>query len=140
MDTRVNMIMNGAQDISKLRSFYEQGLGWTPWGPISEFSVMYKVGTSVLVFLMDSYLAAESGVPIGSGIKTSLAIFMRSKEEVDTTFLQAIQAGAVETSPIQERHGGFYSGYFADPEGNSWEVVWSTSMSLDADNSLTWIG
>jgi hypothetical protein len=30
-----------------------------------------------------------------------------------------------------------YTGYFADPESNSWEVVWSPHMPLDADGALT---
>ena len=48
MDQRVSMIMTGAQDIAKLRAFYEQGLGWTPWMPNS---ASYKVGHSVVIFL-----------------------------------------------------------------------------------------
>jgi hypothetical protein len=29
-----------------------------------------------------------------------------------------------------------YTGYFADPEGNSWEVVWAPDRTLDADGAL----
>ena len=40
MDQRVSMIMTGAQDIPRLRAFYEEGLGWTPWTPADAASVL----------------------------------------------------------------------------------------------------
>jgi uncharacterized protein len=137
MDQRVSMIMTAARDIPKLRGFYEQGLGWKPWGPSSPMSVMYKIGHSVLVFLNADYLAKERGEPIGAGSQASLAVFVGSKAEVDATFQRAIAAGANATSPVRDRDGGLYTGYFADPEGNSWEVVWSPHMPLDAQGALT---
>ena len=137
MDKRVSMIMTGAQDIALLRSFYEGGLGWTPWGPASAMSVMYKVGHSVIVFLTGVYLAQERGEALTIGSKTSLAVFVASKAEVDLQFQQAITAGAKATSALRDRDGGLYSGYFQDPEGNSWEIVWSPHMPLDQDGALT---
>jgi predicted lactoylglutathione lyase len=137
MDQRVSMIMIGAQDIAALRAFYEGGLGWTTWGPTSDMSVMYKVGHSVIVFLNGGYLASERGEPLTEGSKTSLAVFVESKEEVDAIYKQALAASAKATSGVRGRDGGLYSGYFADPEGNSWEVVWSPHMPLDAQGALT---
>lgn len=137
MDQRVSMIMTGAQDIPKLRAFYEQGLGWKTWGPASDMSAMYKVGHSVLVFLNGGYLAQERGEALSNGSKTSLAVFVESKEKVDEIYKRALAAGAKQTSGVRDRDGGLYTGYFADPEGNSWEVVWSPSMPLDADGALT---
>lgn len=128
------MIMTGAQDIAKLRAFYEEGLGFTPWMPNT---ASYKVGHSVLMFLPAAYLANERGEPIGQGSKTSLAIFVESKAKVDEIFARALKVGATQTSGVRDRDGGLYTGYFADPEGNSWEIVWSPSMPLDADGALT---
>ena len=34
------------------------------------------------------------------------------------------------------RDGGLYSGYFTDPEGNGWEIVWSPVMRPGADGGL----
>lgn len=65
------------------------------------------------------------------------AIFVSSKVEVDSTFLQAVEAGAKVTSPVCDREGGLYSGYFTDPEGNGWEVVWSPYMPLGTDGAPT---
>lgn len=137
MDPRVNMIMVSARDLATLRAFYEDGLGWSPWAPASAASVMYKVGTSVLVFLDADYLAAESGVAATATPKAVFAIFVPSKDGVESAFERAVAAGAKITSPIRDRDGGLYSGYFADPEGNGWEVVWSPHMPLDEDGALT---
>lgn len=140
MDPRTNMIMTGAYDVPKLRAFYEQGLGWTPWGQATETLAMYKLGTAVLVFMPAAYLAAESGIPETSIPKALNAIFVPSKADVDRDFAQAIAAGATVTSPVRDRDGGLYSGYFADPEGNGWEVVWSPHMPLGPDGALTFAG
>ena len=133
----VGMIMTGAKDIACLRAFYEVGLGWAHWGPASAMSVMYKVGHSVLVFLNAAYLGKERGEPVSSGSNTSLAVFVESKAEVDQQFNRAIAAGATSTSGVRARDGGLYSGYFADPEGNSWEIVWSPHMPFDETGALT---
>ncbi|MDO7843783.1 VOC family protein [Sphingomonas immobilis] len=137
MDPRINMIMVGASDIAALRQFYEQGLGWTPWMPASEGSAAYKIGTSILIFVNAAYLAKESGIPAVATPKSLFAIFVASKEEVHTAFDRAVAAGATVTSAIRDRDQGLYSGYFGDPEGNSWEIVWSPHMPLGPDGALT---
>ncbi|WP_144036350.1 VOC family protein [Sphingobium sp. Z007] len=107
------MIMTAAQNVPALRQFYEQGLGWTAWGPASNMSVLYKVGTSILVFLNADYQAQESGLLKADGVKSIWAIFVESKAAVDRDFQQAIDAGATVTSPVRDRDMGLYSGYFA---------------------------
>jgi predicted lactoylglutathione lyase len=137
MEPRVNMIMTSARDIAGLRRFYEDGLGWQPWVPANPMSVLYKVGTAVLVFLNEDYQAQESGLPKGVGVKSIWALFVESKADVDRDFQRAVDAGATVTSPVRDRDQGLYSGYFADPEGNGWEVVWSPHMPIGADGGLT---
>jgi predicted lactoylglutathione lyase len=129
--------MVSAKDVPALRRFYEDGLGWTPWMPPTPLSIMYQVGTSILVFLDADYLARESGIPAVSTPKGLWAIFTRTKEEVGALFDRAIAAGATVTSPIRDRDGGLWSGYFTDPEGNGWEVVWSPHMTPTDDGGLT---
>jgi predicted lactoylglutathione lyase len=131
------MIMIGAQDIPKLRSFYEEGLGWYPWPGGKTGSAMYKVGHSIVVFLKGDYLAQERGEPLSPGSKASLAVFVDSKAKVDEMYERAIAAGGNRTSPVRERDGGLYTGYFADPEGNSWEIVWAPDRTFEADGALS---
>jgi len=137
MDPRINMVMVGAKDIDVLRRFYEDGLGWSPWMPATPGSTAYKVGTSILIFVNSAYLASESGIPAVDTPKSLFALFVESKGDVQAAFDKATAAGAKITSPIRDRDGGLYSGYFSDPEGNSWEVVWSPHMPLGADGGLT---
>lgn len=136
MDARINMVMVSARNINVLRAFYEQGLGWTPWMPASEGSVAYKVGTSVLIFVNATYLAQESGIAEVEGPKSIWAVFVPTRAEVEAVFNRAIRAGAEVASPIRDRDQGLYSGYFTDPEGNGWEVVWSPHMPLGEDGAL----
>jgi predicted lactoylglutathione lyase len=137
MDQRLNMVMAGAKDIAGLREFYERGLGWTNWIPADTSQAMYKVGSVILVFLPESYLAAESGIPSAPGPKSFWAVFCKSREEVSALYANAIKAGATATSPLRERDHAVFSGYFADPEGNGWEVCWSPHMEPGPDGELT---
>jgi uncharacterized protein len=125
MKQRVSMIMIGAANIATLSRFYEDGLGWIPWRKGGSGSTMYKVGDSVLVFIDRSYLAAERGEPMAAGSKQSLAVFVESRGEVDVAMAKALAAGATLTSAARPRDGDMYSGYYNDPEGNSWEVVFA---------------
>lgn len=137
MDQRLNMVMVSAKNIAVLREFYERGLGWTNWIPADTGQAMYKVGSVILVFLPESYLAAESGVPSASSPKSFWAVFCKSKAEASALYSSAIKAGAVATSGLRERDYDVFSGYFADPEGNGWEVCWSPHMGPNADGELT---
>lgn len=135
MDQRINMIMIPAHDTKALRTFYEDGLGWPNWG--APGSAMYKVGTSVLVFVNAKYLAGESGLSAVAAPKAIMAVFVASKAEVDRQMSRVVKAGGTITSPVRDRDGGLYSGYFTDPEGNGWEIVWSPAMPLDEQGALT---
>jgi predicted lactoylglutathione lyase len=136
MEQRVTMIMVGAKDIAAIRAFYEDGIGWTPCHVGGSGSIMYKVGHSVLVFLKADYLAKERGEAMASGTKVSLATFLDSRAAVDQAIEKAVGAGAAVTSPARDRDGGLYSGYFADIEGNSWEVVHAPKLPVSENGDL----
>lgn len=53
-----------------------------------------------------------------------------SKEEVDLVMEQADKAGAVITVPAHDTFWGGYSGYFQDPDGHLWEVVWNPAWEI----------
>lgn len=136
MDQAVHMLMVPAGDMETLRKFYIDGLGWRSWGPEVPGSLMLRAGTVVIVFVPRDYLAAESGIDLSAVPRAVNAIFVETKADVDTQFAKAIAVGATITSPIRDRDGGLYSGYFADPEGNGWEIVWSPVMRPGADGGL----
>ena len=136
MDQALHMVMVPALDMEKLRTFYLSNLGWKSWGPDMPGSFMLRTGTAVIVFVPRDYLEAESGFDVSETPRAINAIFVETKADVDTQFAAAIAAGATITSPIRDRDGGPYSGYFTDPEGNGWENVWSPVMRPDADGGL----
>ena len=45
--------------------------------------------------------------------------------EVDAVMAQAGAAGATIIKPAHTTFWGGYSGYFQDPDGHLWEVVWN---------------
>lgn len=137
VDQLLNMVMVPTRDIAAIRQFYEVGLGWSTWGPQSPISVMYRAGTAVIVFLDAAYLAKESGIEASNGPKSIWAVFLNDKSGVDPMMARAVAAGATVTSPVRDRDGGLYSGYFTDPEGNGWEIVWSPHMPVGGDGGLT---
>lgn len=136
MDQALHMHMVPAADVAALRKFYVDGLGWSTWEPEMPGSLMLRAGTAVIVFLNRDYLAAESGIDVSATPRAINAVFVESKADVETQIARAVAAGATISSPIRDRDGGLYSGYFTDPEGNGWEVVWSPVMRPGADGGL----
>ena len=55
---------------------------------------------------------------------------------VNEDIAKAVAVGATLTSAAHQRDFGIYSGYFADPEGNSWEIAWAPSMPMSASGEL----
>jgi predicted lactoylglutathione lyase len=54
-----------------------------------------------------------------------LGVPAHSRDEVDRLLAQAAGAGGTITAPAHVRPWGIYSGYFADPDGHLWEIVWN---------------
>src|SRR5258708_5445647 len=63
-----------------------------------------------------------------SSTEFSLGHFVKNKEEVDSLLSQAKEAGATITEAPRERPWGIYSGYFKDPDGHLWEVIWNPEL------------
>lgn len=53
---------------------------------------------------------------VGNGVMVALA--MRSADQVDSFYKKAIELGATDEGAPGPRGGGFYAGYFRDPDGN----------------------
>jgi uncharacterized protein len=57
-------------------------------------------------------------------------------EEVDVAFARARAAGAKPLKAPQKTEWGGYSGYFADADGHTWEVVHAPAFALAPDGRL----
>jgi predicted lactoylglutathione lyase len=72
-------------------------------------------------------LAKDATVDLGppkSG-EFSIGQLVGSRGEVDAILAQAEAAGGTVTEEPHERPWGIYSGYFRDPDGHLWEIIWN---------------
>lgn len=139
MRAAINFITLAVENLERSLAFYRDGLGWQTDGiGGSEFRdevrgtdysiVMIDMGNGLMLALWERRnLALDAGVEPGSpgGAAGSLGIPAGSRAEVDAMLAEAEGAGARITSPAVMHPFGVYSGYFADPDGNLWEVAWN---------------
>jgi catechol 2,3-dioxygenase-like lactoylglutathione lyase family enzyme len=133
MKPKISLVTFGVRDLDRMIAFYRDGLGfpthnYTP----GDDMVMFRLeGTWLGLFPRDE-LAKDATVPTeGSGFSgVTLAHNEPSKAGVDRAFAEAVAAGATPVKPPQDVFWGGYSGYFADPEGNLWEVAFNPFTDL----------
>src|SRR6266545_4797662 len=70
----------------------------------------------------------------------TLACNVDSEEQVDAAFTAAVAAGATPVAEPVNRDWGGRSAYFADPEGNRWEIAWASSAVFDDRGALIALG
>ena len=77
-------------------------------------------------------IAHDTGLAQGIPNPTELTIGhnVASKEDVDAVMEQARKAGAAIIKEAQETFYGGYAGYFQDPDGHLWEIVWNPQFVL----------
>lgn len=63
-----------------------------------------------------------------SATEFTLGHNVNSIEEVDAAMAQAESAGAVIVKPAADTFWGGYAGYFQDPDGHLWEVVYNPDL------------
>lgn len=137
MRPRINIITLGVGDLERALAFYRDGLDLETPGIVgTEFPgdedtpagdvVMFQLDANLVLALYPrSELAKDSGATLEPGTGAfSLGYFARSREEADAVLAQAEAAGATVTDPAHDRPWGMYSGYFRDPDGHLWEVIW----------------
>jgi uncharacterized glyoxalase superfamily protein PhnB len=91
-----------------------------------------RAGSSLSLYPR-SELAKDAKVPLGPP-KTgefSIGHAAGSREEVDALLARAEAAGAALTEKPHDRPWGIYSGYFRDPDGHLWEVVWNPELDTE---------
>jgi len=137
MQARVNVITLGVEDLERSLAFYRE-LGFESAGVIgTEFerdertpggaAAMFELedGLILALYARDD-LARDANTPLDAVTGPfSLGHLVGSKEEVDALLGQAEAAGATLTEEPHERPWGIYSGYFRDPDGHLWEIIWN---------------
>jgi hypothetical protein len=133
MKPKIGLITFGARDLERMIAFYRNGLGF----PLHNYSpgddmVMFRLeGTWLGLFPRDALADDATVSNEGSGFSgVVLAHNEPSKEGVDRVFAEALAAGASAVKQPHDVFWGGYSGYFADPEGNLWEVAFNPFTDL----------
>jgi catechol 2,3-dioxygenase-like lactoylglutathione lyase family enzyme len=138
MERRIDVITLGVDDLDRALAFYRDGLGFETRGVIgTEFegddvtpagaAVMFELeGGLILALYPRSELVKDAGVPLAAPPGSfSIGHLVPGKSEVDTLLALAQEAGGTITEQPHERPWGIYSGYFQDPDGHLWEVIWN---------------
>jgi hypothetical protein len=142
MEPRVDVITLAVDDLERALTFYRDGLGFSSEGIIGTDWTDARTGANgaVALFHLDNGLilslyprrdlALDAEHPEGpaQGGEFSLGQLVRSRDEVDDLLREAHAAGATVTW-AQDRPWGIYSGYFTDPDGHLWEVIWNPARS-----------
>jgi catechol 2,3-dioxygenase-like lactoylglutathione lyase family enzyme len=132
---RISLVTLGCRNLQALTEFYVS-LGWPQVLPADEGVSFFRLAGALLSLYPETDLAADATVPTESAsnefrTRSSLAINVASPEEVDAALAKVAQVGGRIVKAAQKVFWGGYSGYFADPEGNLWEVAHNPFWPLD---------
>jgi uncharacterized protein len=139
MQPRLTVLTLGVNDLEKSVAFYRDGLGWRTEGIIGQDIENGAVaffdlqnGVKLALWPQES-LAKDAGLDDttpNNPTAFSLGHNVSSKEEVDTAFDKAVQAGASTVLKPEDKAWGGYAGYFRDLDGHLWEVVWNPALKV----------
>lgn len=139
MKPSINIITLAVDDLERALRFYRDGLGFDSPGITGEefigdkdqaagAVVMFKLAKGVVLALYPrAELSKDAKIPLGPA-KTgefSVGQLVDSRNEVDAVLQRAQSAGATVVDQPHERPWGIYSGYFCDPDGHLWEIIYN---------------
>lgn len=133
MKPRISVLTIGVSDLERSLAFYRDGLGLPTEGIIGrEFEhgavAFFDLagGLKLAIWAQDD-IAHDTGLAKTPVSPTSFTLGhnVASRDEVDEVMEQAARAGAEIIKSAQATFYGGYAGYFRDPDGHLWEVVWN---------------
>jgi uncharacterized protein len=145
MQPRIDVITLAVSDLGRALAFY-RALGLESPGIIgTEFpgdetqpagaAAMFQLRGGLILSLYPRVdLAKDAGIPVGipqSG-EFSIGRLVPTREDVDAALREAAAAGAMVIGNAHDRPWGIYSGYFRDPDGHLWEVIWNPQFDVAA--------
>lgn len=139
---RMSIVCLGVRDMEASVRFYRDGLGFvtdvTDNNPHIVFFNTY--GTKLELYPIQKLaedINAVNPPKIGEGFSgITLAYNVDSKEKVDEVIELARKSGAKIVKEPQEVFWGGYSGYFTDPDGYYWEVMYGPNFKYDEHEML----
>jgi uncharacterized protein len=136
MQPRIAVLTMGVDNLERSVKFYRDGLGLETPGIIGQeyehgaVAFFDLEGGMKLALWARANLAHDSTLAKTppSATEFSLGHNVRTKEDVDAVMAQAKAAGAKIVKPAADTFWGGYGGYFQDPDGHLWEVVWNPQL------------
>ena len=136
MKPRITVITLGVEDLERSVAFYRDGLGLPTKGIMGQEFEYGAVAFFDLQSGLKLALWPRKSISHDSGLagvapnptEMTLGHNVASREEVDVVMEQATNAGANIVKPAHETFWGGYAGYFQDPDGHLWEVVWNPEL------------
>jgi uncharacterized protein len=142
MKPRIHIITLAVADLDRALAFYRDGLGFPTEGRIgTEFhgdetnpggatAVFHLDGGLMLSIYPRPDLAKDAIVPLTAAKPGEFSIghVVASRGAVDEVIAQAKAAGGAVTESPHDRPWGIYSGYFQDPDGHLWEIIWNPAL------------
>jgi len=139
---RMNLICLGVKNLKQARDFYHGVLGFETSNNEDDPSIVFfnNQGTKLELYPLDAL--AKDIDPVnppqcGNGFSgITIAYNAKSVEEVDALFLRLKNHGVRIVKPPQTVSWGGYSGYFQDPEGYYWEILYAKGYQFDDQDML----
>jgi len=133
MQPSISVITLAVDDLERALVFYRDGLGWPTAGIVG---TQYEYGAVVffdinpglkLALWPRASLARDTGLSLAEPTSTNMLLShnVAERDRVDAVFAQALAAGASQVKAPQTVFWGGYAGYFSDPDGHLWEVVFN---------------
>jgi lactoylglutathione lyase len=123
MLNKVEAMVLFVQDLDKCRSFYQDIIG-LQIKDINPDSVGFSLGNQYFLLMKTSaaaHMISDSGLELNNegGPRGFLAA---SVDDIDTTYEILKGKGVSFLNPPTNQDWGLRTAYFADPEGNIWEI------------------
>ena len=140
MKPRISVLTLGVSDLEKSVEFYREGLGFATEGIIGkEFAngavAFFDLQSGIKLALWSrESMSNDTGIPLqrSSALEFTIGHNVVTKEEVNTVMELAEKIGAKIIKPAQDTFWGGYTGYFQDPDGHLWEIVYNPHLIPDS--------
>lgn len=137
LEPRISIVTVAVENLDRSVRFYET-MGLKRHAGITEGVAFFQMGGAILSLFPRADAEKDAGQRFGDGpSRVYLAYNTRSEAEVDAVLALAEPAGGRVVKPAQRAFWGGWYGYFADPDGNLWEVAHNPDFPIDEDGRIS---
>jgi catechol 2,3-dioxygenase-like lactoylglutathione lyase family enzyme len=137
VEPRISIVTIAVRDLDRMVAFHE-AMGLKRHPAFTEGVAFFQMGGVILALFPTKEAEPDAGVSFGAAPgPVYLAYNTRSEAEVGEVLDQVRRAGGTIVKPAQRAFWGGWYGYFADPEGNLWEVAHNPAFPIAADGTIS---